>query len=165
MTDDELVQLLSTQAYFTNLPRDHLKLITPCAREVWYAAGEYLFRQDQRANCFYILLEGEVTLSVRDHRSGAAHIQTVVAGEPLGWSWLTPPFRWRFDGKTRTPVRAVVFQAACLRELMDQHFLLGYELLKRAMDIMARRLQATRRQLLNVYGERPCSTEPHDPDP
>lgn len=155
MTDTELVELLSTQPFFTGMPKAHLELIVPCAREVWFAAGEHLFRQDRPANCFYILLEGKVSLSVHSPRRGAVPIQTVAAGEPLGWSWLTPPFRWHFDGETLTPVRAVVFQAACLRELMDRHFPLGYELLKRGVDIMARRLQATRLQLLDVYGEHP----------
>ena len=36
-------------------------------------------------------------------------IETIEAGEVLGWSWLFPPYRWHFDARALAPVRATAF--------------------------------------------------------
>ena len=37
----------------------------------------------------------------------------------LGWSWLFPPYRWHFDARALSAVRATAFDGACLREKCD----------------------------------------------
>jgi hypothetical protein len=83
---------------------------------------------------------------------GAVTIQTVDEGDVVGWSWLFPPFRWHFDARALDSVRAVAFDGACLRDKCDDDHSLGYELLRRFSPVMLARLQATRLQLLDVYG-------------
>jgi hypothetical protein len=51
-------------------------------------------------------------------------------------------------------VRAIALDGKCLRTKCEQNHDLGYELLKRFSQIMSRRLDATRLQLLDVYGAR-----------
>ena len=72
----------------------------------------------------------------------------------LGWSWLIPPYRWRFDARAIDLTRAIALDGKCLRGKCDQDPRLGYELLKRVAAIMAERLHATRLQMLDVYGAR-----------
>jgi hypothetical protein len=73
-------------------------------------------------------------------------------GEILGWSWLIPPYNWHFDARAVELTRAIALDGKCLRNKCEQDHDLGYELLKRFAHIMEQRLQATRLQLLDVYG-------------
>jgi CRP/FNR family transcriptional regulator, cyclic AMP receptor protein len=93
-----------------------------------------------------------VTLETFVPGRGGLTVQTVDEGDVVGWSWLFPPYRWHFDARALDSVRAVAFDGACLRRKCDEDNSLGYELLGRFSPVMLERLQATRMQLLDVYG-------------
>ncbi len=147
-----LEQVLAEQPFFKGLAPDKLALIAECAHEVAFPAGEYLFREGEPANHFYILTRGKVALEIHAPGQGEHILQTVTENEVLGWSWLFPPYRWHFDGHATTLIRAIDFNALCLRGKCDEDHDLGYELMKRFGQVMFDRLQATRLQLLDVYG-------------
>jgi hypothetical protein len=69
----------------------------------------------------------------------------------LGWSWLSPPYRYKFTARTVVATRVISLDGKCLREKAQKDDKLGYELLKRFVPIIEDRLQATRLQLLDVY--------------
>ena len=71
----------------------------------------------------------------------------------LGWSWLVPPYRARFDARAVGTVHAVAFDGACLRGKCETDSELGYELHRRFVVVITERLQATRMRLLDVYGD------------
>ncbi|HEY7693437.1 MAG TPA: cyclic nucleotide-binding domain-containing protein [Gaiellaceae bacterium] len=148
-TIDELV---ADSPIFAGLDRSRLELVAGCARNTGFAAGEYLFREGDRADTFYLVRHGRVLLEAFVPGRGALTIQTVDAGDVVGWSWLFPPYRWHFDARALDIVRAVAFDGACLRGKCDQDHTLGYELLGRFSPVMLQRLQATRLQLMDVYG-------------
>jgi CRP/FNR family transcriptional regulator, cyclic AMP receptor protein len=148
-TIDELV---ADSPIFAGLDRSRLELVAGCARNTGFAAGEYLFREGDRADTFYLVRHGRVLLEAFVPGRGALTIQTVDAGDVVGWSWLFPPYRWHFDARALDIVRAVAFDGACLRGKCDQDHTLGYELLGRFSPVMLERLQATRMQLMDVYG-------------
>ena len=79
-------------------------------------------------------------------------IETIDDGGLVGWSWLTPPFRVHLDARALGPVHVVAFDAACLRDKADADPVLGYELMRRFIPVIVERLQATRVQMLDVYG-------------
>jgi hypothetical protein len=79
-------------------------------------------------------------------------LQTLGEGEILGWSWLFPPYVCQFDARARADIRATVFDAACLRGKCAADAALGYEFMRRLTRVVSTRLEATRRQLLDVYG-------------
>ena len=83
---------------------------------------------------------------------GPAVVQTVGEGDILGWSWLTFPYRWHFDARALRPTRALSFDGKCLREKCEEDHDLGYEILKRFANVVTERLEATRLQLLDIYG-------------
>jgi len=81
-------------------------------------------------------------------------VDTLDVGDILGWSWLLPPFQWKFNAHAITGLRAIALDGECLRTKCEENHDLGYELLKRFAKIIERRLEATRFQLLDVYGSR-----------
>ena len=62
------------------------------------------------------------------------------------------PSAVHLDARALGPVHVVAFDAACLRGKADDDPALGYELMRRFIPVIVERLQATRVQLLDVYG-------------
>jgi CRP/FNR family cyclic AMP-dependent transcriptional regulator len=92
-----------------------------------------------------------VAVEIFAPQKGPITIETVVEGDVLGWSWLVPPYNWRFDARAMEMTRAVALDGVCLRNKCETDHDLGYELMKRFANIIDRRLQATRLQLLDIY--------------
>jgi CRP-like cAMP-binding protein len=137
---------------FTGLPSAYAELIAGCASNVRFRPGEFLFREGGPADTFYLLRRGRVALETFVPSRGACAIETVDAGDVVGWSWLLEPYRWHFDARAVDDVGAVAFDGACLRgKVVDDHEL-GYELLQRFAQVLVERLDHTRFRLLDVYG-------------
>ena len=149
-----LDELIVESPVFEGLGAPELALIAGCASNVVFDAGDRLFREGDQADAFFLVRHGIVALDTYVPNTGQLTIETVGPGEIVGWSWLLPPYRWHFTGRAIEPVRAVHFDGACLRGKCDEDRALGYELLTRFSHVLVSRLQATRMQLMDVYGNR-----------
>jgi len=149
-----LEPILAEHPFLKGLKQEHLELLVGCASNVRFEAGAFVFRQGQEANHFYILRDGKVAVELFAPQKGAVAIDTYGEGDVLGWSWLIPPYHWRFDARAIEPTRAISLDARCMRTKCEDDHELGYELMKRFARIIEQRLDATRWQLLDVYGVR-----------
>jgi CRP/FNR family cyclic AMP-dependent transcriptional regulator len=152
---ETLKNILAEHPFARDLAESHLALLTGCASNVRFDTGQVIFREGEEANQFYLVREGKLAVEMYAAERGAITVLTVGAGDVLGWSWLVPPYRWKFDARALEPTRSIALDGKCLREKAEQDHDLGYELLKRVAQIMEERLQATRLQLLNVYEVHP----------
>ena len=143
-----LATLVAEHPFLTGMIPEHLAVLTDCAMRAHFNVGEVIFREGDPANRFYLFRSGRLALEscVRDRPS--VRIQTIGAGDVLGWSWLFPPYYWHFDARALEPTEAIFFYGTRLRELAEVNHSLGYELMKRMAGVVIQRLQATRRQLL-----------------
>lgn len=149
---ETLEPILSEHPFFHGLDERYLKLVVGCASNVRFEAGQFIFHEGEQANHFYLIRHGIVALEVFAPNRGSLTIQTLDDGEILGWSWLIPPYQWRFDARAVETTRAIALDGKCLREKCEEDHDLGYELLKRFASILGQRLEATRIQLLDIYG-------------
>ena len=147
-----LEPLLRGHKFFAGLEDEHLALLTGCASNVVFPAGTFLFREGEPATTFFLIRDGAVALEIAGAGRGALVVQTLGAGDVAGFSWLIEPHSWEFDGRAVERVRAVQMDGACLRGKCDEDLRLGYELMRRFAALATSRLQATRLQLLDVYG-------------
>ena len=145
--------LIGESPVFADLDRPWLELISGCGKNVTFEAGQRLFREGDAADTFFLVRHGVVALDTFSPHRGVLTLDTVGPGEIAGWSWLLPPHRWHFTGRAVEDVRATEFDGACLRGKCDADPALGYELMKRFSAVLVDRLQATRFQLLDVYGD------------
>lgn len=145
--------ILSEHPFFKGIEPQRLQFIASCASNVRFEPGEFLFREGEDANNFYVIRGGKVSIEVFSPKRGAITIQTVTEGDVLGWSWLFPPYRWHFDAKAVELTRAISLDGKCLRNKCEVDHDLGYDLMKRFSEVMIQRLQATRLQLLDLYAE------------
>jgi CRP/FNR family transcriptional regulator, cyclic AMP receptor protein len=148
---ETLRSILAEHPFFKDLGARHLELIVGCASNVRFNAGEFIFRQGEEADQFYLIREGLVALEIFVAGRGPVTVQTMGEGEVLGWSWLVPPYRWMFDAHTTELTRAIALDGKCLRNKSEQDHDLGYQLLKRFSTVVQGNLDAARLQILNIY--------------
>ncbi len=148
---ENLARLLKEHPFLSGLEQRHLEFLTGCAANVRFAADEFLFKEGQESDASYLVRSGRVVLEIAVPGRGPAQLQTIEAGEVLGWSWLYPPYRWQFDARAVEPVRAIRLDGNCLRAKCEADHDLGYELVKRFLYQVHTRLERTRLQLLDVY--------------
>jgi CRP-like cAMP-binding protein len=145
-------EIIGEHQFFKDMLPEYLKFIAGCASNVTFNAGDYIFRQGDDANQFFIVRHGVIAIEAHDLKKGAIRIQTIVENDVLGWSWLFPPYQWHYDAHALTLVRATAFDGKCLRDKCEADHDLGYDLMKRFAVIMMERLQATRMQVMDIYG-------------
>lgn len=143
--------ILSKHPFFDGLDRRYIELAVGCAANVRFNAGEVIFHEGEEANNFYLIREGKIALEVFIPGHGSLTVQTLHDGEILGWSWLIPPYHWRFDARAAEMTRAIAFDGKCLRDKCELDHDMGYELLKRIASILGERLDSTRFQLRDIY--------------
>src|SRR5690349_25001453 len=148
-----IADLMRDAPLFADMRSDRLQLLAGCGQNVQFAEGATLFREDTRAEVFYRPRHGSITLETYVPGRGPITIETLGAGEVVGWSWLFPPHRWHFDARALALVRAVQFDTTCLREKLEEDSALGYDLMSRFAQVLQQRLRWTRMRLLDVYGD------------
>ena len=146
--------LIVESPVFRGLDQEELELIAGCGSNIVFAAGERLFREGEQADTFFLVRHGLVALDQNVPNRPDVTVETVGPGEIVGWSWLLEPYRWHFTGRAVELVRAVQFDGVCLRKKCEEDPVLGYDLLNRFAQVLVNRLQATRLQLMDVYGNR-----------
>jgi CRP/FNR family transcriptional regulator, cyclic AMP receptor protein len=146
-------EYLPDHPFFAGLDAEALALLAGCATNVSIAAGEYLFREGEPADQFFVVRRGRVALQVHGPAAGTMTVDTADPGDVVGWSWLVPPYLWLFDARAVEPTGAVSFDGVCLRDKCEQDPRLGYELMKLVTQVMLSRLTAARVRLLDLYGD------------
>jgi CRP/FNR family cyclic AMP-dependent transcriptional regulator len=144
----EVEKRLAAHPFLEGISPHHLELLVLCAMPTDFDAGQIVLREGEPASGFYLLETGTVVLEGKAEDGTTAVIDTVRAGEPLGWSWLFPPYLWSFDARATEPCTAICLSGLLLRQHRDDDLTLSHELHRRASEVMVRRLQAARSKLL-----------------
>jgi CRP/FNR family cyclic AMP-dependent transcriptional regulator len=152
MQTENLTEILRQHPFVADLSDQHMQVLIGCASNVRFGEGVHLIQEGQSADKFYLIRTGRAALEVNFNERGSLRIQSVGPGDMLGWSWLISPYRWHFSAVAVADVRAVALDGKCLRNKCETDHDFGYEMLKRLSQVMERRLEATRLQLLDVYG-------------
>jgi len=146
-----LDELLAEGAAFADLDAEHRRLIAGCAVNRVVADGALLLREGVPDEAFFLIRRGAVALEVSaPHR--LLTVETLHAGDLVGWSWMLPPYRSHFDARALGETHVIAFDATCLRGKCETDPVLGYALYRRFAAVIVDRLQATRLRLLDLYG-------------
>jgi CRP-like cAMP-binding protein len=145
-----LGHILQEHPFFDDMDPAVLEIVVGCCSNVLFKSGSYLFRQGEAAEKFYLLRTGLVGLEFYVPGRQPISVETIEAGEIVGWSWLIPPFVWSSDARAIDTVRAVSVDGACLRRKMENDRALGYEMYKRFLPIVAKRMANNRLRILEL---------------
>ena len=145
-------ELLDEAPALRALAPEHRSVIAGCVRTRVFTAGEWIMREGNPADAFYVLRTGAVALETRVPGRGPVTVETLHDGDLLGWSWLVPPYRTAFDARSLAVTHALAIDGACLRGKCEADPALGYDLLKLVASVFVERLRDTRLRLLDLYG-------------
>jgi CRP/FNR family cyclic AMP-dependent transcriptional regulator len=148
------VELLASHPVFKDFDEATLALLAGCARNEHFAAGSTIYGESDGADKVYILRHGDVAVEIATPERAPLIVETLHAGDVLGWSWMVPPYRHMSNARALADVRAVSLDAICLRGKCDENPILGYRMFQHLLPHMARRVTALRLQLLDLYGTR-----------
>ena len=131
-----------------------LREIAMLSQEKVLEDGKWLFKQDDPALWFYLVLEGGIALTLVLYRNGdRTHIErmgSLCRGEILGWSSLVSPYIHTLGAQTTTKSKLVEIEAKGLRELLDDNPRYGYLIMKNITEIISERLNYKCIQLLSM---------------
>jgi CRP/FNR family transcriptional regulator, cyclic AMP receptor protein len=136
--------------FLAGMNRAQLALLTDCAMATHFKKGQAILREGDFANRFYLIESGKVILESSSSFGEDVVLETIGAGDLLGWSWMFPPYVWQFTARAVEPTTAIFFYGTILREYCEKDHSLGYELFKRMSAVMVKRLQAARKQMLSL---------------
>ena len=143
---------LLNHPFFAGLDPTLVHEMVAKAEERSYDVGEMLVREGRPAEEFFLVQEGKVALEVGSADREAITVETIGRGELLGWSWLVPPYRWRFDARATKPTQVIAINAAAARYALAAHPATAYQFLLKFLPVIAERLENTRVQLLDIHG-------------
>ena len=147
-----IAEYLPSHPFFAGLDPSVADLVAGCAVNVHFRPGQHLFHEGQPADTFYVLRHGRVTIEVHTPAGPSVVVDTAHDDDVVGWSWLVPPHRWRYDARATEETSAIAFDGECLRAKGQADPAVGYALLQRVVWVMADRLHSARTRLLDLYG-------------
>jgi len=129
-------------------------LLAQGARVRQFDVGELLLREGEPANQFYLIESGKIALEAHEPCNGSLLLQTLGAGDVLGWSWLFPPFTWHFQAKATEPANVIILDGAHLLSTSERDHEFGFELMKP----LSPKLRATKKAVMApVMKTSPCA--------
>jgi len=147
-TSSRLLTLVAQQPFFKGMGEPLIQLLADSIMEMRFEAGQWIFRQGDPANRFYLILEGKVLIESEVKELGMVPIRTLGPGDDLAWAWLFPPYQMHFSACAIEPTRAIFFYGTRLREKCEVNHELGYQLMKRVAEVVVQNLNATQQRLM-----------------
>jgi CRP-like cAMP-binding protein len=146
-----LAATIKRHPFCKDMEAEHVRFLEPGAQFVSFAAGTIVAREGSESDRFYLVLSGKVALETQFQPGRLVTVQTLGAGETLGWSWLFPPHRWHFQARAVEPVEAIAWDTQELRARADANPRFGYEMARRLTRALTQCWQATHAQMLDFY--------------
>ena len=146
---DFTAETLPEHPLFNGLALHFRQILADCAMRADFEPGDLVVEAGEPASGFYMLIHGGIDLETQSQHS-RSRVQTLNAGDILGWSWLFPPYYWHFNAIAREPVRTIFFYGSRLRQQCDRNHDFGYELIKGMSQILLTHLQADREKWIEA---------------
>ena len=151
MDQEKILNYLVSHSIFKELTTEHLKILTQYAEEKVFAEGESLFKQDDKAEHFFVVREGSITVEVPSIYGPPLEVQTIGPDEVLGWSWLIAPYTWAFEATASNESQVLVFDGKQILSHGEKQPEFGYALMKQFAGLMSQRLAQARIKMMESW--------------
>lgn len=151
MKSETLSRALAAHPFCAEFSEATVDFLSGCTKNVRFAPGQYLFKEDTEADQLYLLRGGEVALESNLPGKGPVKVETLTEGGVLGWSVLFAPHRWHVDCRALEPTLAFAVDGACLRGKLEKDPVFAYAITRQLLWEVHKRLERARLQQLDVY--------------
>ena len=139
--------LLSQHSFVKGASEEFLNELEEFSHETSFDAGATILAEGAYADKCFLIRDGRVQLESRANGNPVL-LQTLGAGDTLGWSWLYPPFLWHFTARAIEHCEMIELNAPSLMIRAEENPVFGYELMKRISMQLIHRLEAARDRLV-----------------
>jgi CRP-like cAMP-binding protein len=136
--------------FLKNLGEPHLHKVAEMARLQECAPGTVLFEEGRDCPSLYLVLSGEVGLSVEEPRGEHFEVYTAGRGEIVGWSPILGRHTMTATARAKTHCRLAVLEATQVLALCQQDPRFGVAFLREIAAVLSSRLSSTRRKLAHT---------------
>ena len=152
MTSNEVRKILKSIPWFAELKPEHFEALAQISSIHSLPENTDVFREGDREDRLYIVVEGRVGLEITVPHRGRVRILTAEPMDIVGWSSVIPVVRQR-TASARTVLASTLIglDSERLRQLCDEDHDLGYIVMRRISNIIASRLLTTRLQLIDMF--------------
>lgn len=151
---EEIHNKLIQIPWFKEQSANHVSKIARIAHVRDFHSGEVFFREGDKQDYVYIVLEGRVALDIFIPHRGKIRFYTAEKWDVFGWSSITPKIRTRTASAVGVVGGTVIgIDPQKLIQLCNEDPLLGYLVMTRLANVITSRLMVTRLQLLDMYAD------------
>lgn len=154
---EELTRSAEKYPLLADLPPEHIPKLLAIAEERWFEENEIIFTEGAGSERLFLIASGRIALETTAGTQKIV-IQTLGAGDTMGWSALTETATTHFQARALTRVQTIAFDGSVLSRAFGEDHDLGYEILKRLLALVTERLEHTRMQLVDFYARRTAKT-------
>jgi CRP-like cAMP-binding protein len=151
METSALTALLGYTWFGANLPASTRARVAVLGRLVEIPEGSVVVREGRPCEALGVVITGRIALRLGLPGGEDRTILTVEAGDVFGWSAVLPPAISTSTGIAVAPSTAILFEGDELRAALAADCELAAAVYERLLVSVARRLTATRVQLLDLY--------------
>lgn len=137
--------------FAAGLPPRALDALLEIGESRQFATGETAIREDVVCRSLGVVIDGRLSLRLRLPGGKSRAILTVDPGDVFGWSALIPPSLGTSTAIAVQPTLAMLFDGPQLLAALERDPDLAAAIYRRVLVAVARRLAATRIQLLDLY--------------
>jgi len=140
----------------THLKNDMLDRIISITDVLKFEDQEFIFRQDDIADRFYMVKRGKVLLEQRLAEKITVSVGSIKPGFAFGWSTMIEEGYYTTDAVCAEPCEIFSMTGNKIRALCDKDPYMGYLLTRRLLVILKKRYDHRTEQFIKVIK--------HDPD-
>ncbi len=150
MTVETVLPKLQKHPFVRGFTAAQIEKLASHAKEVRFEPNHVIFHEGDECSEFYLIISGMVALEIAPHGE-AFRVETLSAGDELGWSSVLVGKGKFFQARTLERVEALMFDGVELRAMCERDTALGYEFMLHLLGVVSERLSSTRLQVLDMY--------------
>jgi CRP-like cAMP-binding protein len=149
---------LEAHEVFGYLRPEQVRAVSEAAQPVSYSSGDTIYRQGERAEYLYVVLTGQVDLSLPGTGSVSVLVDHLGQGEMFGSCVCLDLAEYTATAQCVEDSDLLRIEASVLKRLMDQDLKMGYALQTRISKIYFRRYVDTMRKLQAIVMNLPLES-------
>jgi CRP-like cAMP-binding protein len=135
---------------FTGFDKDKMELLKPLFKELSFQAGTVIFQQGEKAEFFYLVINGTVDMSFKPYDGLPMTVSHVGKGDLFGWSAVVGSEKYTSSAIAIDAVNAFRVRGSELRDFCIEHPEAGKTILERLADGASSRWKDAHKQVHSI---------------
>jgi CRP-like cAMP-binding protein len=150
---------LDKNEVFQFLRPDQVRAISDVATVVDFKAGETIYEKGAKADHFYVVLDGQVSLRLPGQSGVSIQIDELTEGAVFGSCVCFQLVDYSLNAQCTKDSKILKIESPTLKELMDEDLLMGYTIQTQISRIYFNRYIQTMKKLQSIVMNLPLETE------